>query len=439
MEKEKKADFRYDTGPTKVPWAAVGENLNVDDITEIIRFLIPPDESKDEILYQEQLEKVKEEILKLREKGGYATKLSLGDKVKEAEEELKKFLKVKYTVLLTNATAGFEIAQKFAGLRAGDEVIAPAITFCSTINYPLQVGAKVVLADIDPHTLNIDPEDVARKVTKKTKVIIAVHIGGYPSEMDKIMEIANENNIIVLEDAAHALGGSYRGKMSGTIGHFGSFSLHEVKNITSGGEGGVLVTDQPEGEYFSQSRFVGFDIGNPIPYWLYDVVALKGRDGRYTVAGNHSFTEIQAVVLLSQLKRLPQIIETRRKRAEYLNKRFKDIEGLITPPLDTKEIKSTYHLYLLRVDPAKIKGGIQAFKKKLTEKGVTQIPHFAPLYRFSYMKQLGYDTEAMKKTCPKAEEVFLHQFTHLPLYPLTEEQVKTMADLVIEAAEELKI
>ena len=197
MGKEKKADFRYDTGPTQVPWAAVGENLNVDDITEIIRFLIPPDESKDEILYQEQLEKVKEEILKLREKGSYATKLSLGDKVKEAEEELKKFLKVKYTVLLTNATAGFEIAQKFAGLRAGDEVIAPAITFCSTINYPLQIGAKVVLADIDPHTLNIDPEDVARKVTKKTKVIIAVHIGGYPSEMDKIMEIANENNIIV--------------------------------------------------------------------------------------------------------------------------------------------------------------------------------------------------------------------------------------------------
>ena len=438
MEKEKKADFRYDTGPTRVPWAAVGEAINIDDVMEIVKTLIPPDESGDKTLYEEQVEKVKEEIIKLREKGKYATKLSLGSKVKEVEEEVKKFLKVKYACFVTNATAGFEIALKFCGLKPGDEVIAPAITFFSTIQYPLEIGAKVVLADINPQTINIDPEDVERKITKKTKVIMPVHIGGYPPDMDAIIKLAKENDIMVVEDAAHAFGGWYKGKASGTIGDFGSYSFHEVKNVNALGEGGIVVTNSDFGEDFSKGRFGGFDIAHPIEKWLYDVVALRGKGSHYSVAGNHSSTEVQATVLLNQMKRLPKIIETRRRHAEYLNKRFEDIEGLIPPPLDTDEIKGTYHLYLLRVDPSHLKGDIQDFKKKLTEKGITQIPHFAPLYRFSYMKQLGYDTEAIKKSCPKAEEVFLHQFTHLPLYPLTDEQVKTMADLVIEAIEEMR-
>lgn len=106
--------------------------------------------------------------------------------------------------------------------------------------------------------------------------------------------------------------------------------------------------------------------------------------------------------------------------------------------MDTDEIKSTHHLYLLQIDPAKLKGDIQDFKKKLDEKGVTQIPHFAPLYRFSYMKQLGYDTEAIQKTCPNAEDAFLHRFTHLPLYPLTQDQVRYMADAVCESVKEMQ-
>ncbi|MCK4244686.1 MAG: DegT/DnrJ/EryC1/StrS family aminotransferase [Candidatus Omnitrophica bacterium] len=438
MEEKKKAgsDFRYSTGEAKVPWAAVGENVKTDDISEIIKFLIPA--GKEATGYDEQLLRVKEEIEKLREKGEYATKLSLGGKVKELEEEAKKFLNVKYACFVTNATAGFEIGLKFSGLRSGDEVIAPAITFLSTIAYPLEIGAKVVLADIDPRTINIDPEDVARKITKRTRVIMPVYIGGYPPEMDSIMKLARENDIMVVEDAAHAFSGTYKGKASGTIGDFGSYSFHEVKNVNSLGEGGIVVTNTDFGEDFPKSRFGGFDIGHPIEKWLYDVVALKGRGDHYTAAGNHSSTEIQAVVLLSQLKRIKEIIEVRRKNAEYLNRRFEGVEGVISPPLDTDEIKSTHHLYLFQVDPDKLQGDIQDFKKKLTEKGVVQIPHFAPLYRFSYMKQLGYDTEAIKKTCPNAEEAFLHRFTHLPLYPLTDEQLKYMADSVVELVKELQ-
>ena len=438
MNKEKKtrSDFRYATGQARVPWAAVGENVNVDDILEMVKFLIPKGD-KDSQSYEEQLFKVKEGIQKLQEKGSYVTKLTVGNKVEELEEEVKKFLDVKYACFVTNATAGFEIAHKFFDLKKGDEVIAPAITFFSTISYPLEIGARVVLADIDPRTLQIDPNDVARKITKKTKVIIPVYIGGYPPDMDSIMELARKNNIFVLEDAAHAFGGSYKGKMSGTIGHFGSFSFHEVKNVNALGEGGIVVTNESEGEDFAKSRFGGFDGSNPIPLWLYDVVAVKGK-GDYTAASIHCATEIQAVVLMNQMRRLGKIIAKRRKAAEYLNNRFEGIEGIITQPLDTADIKSTHHLYLLRIDPNRLKGDIQDLKKKLSDKGVVQIPHFAPLYKFSYMRQLGYDTKAIEKTCPNAEEAFQHRFTHLPLYPLTQKQLEYMADAVIESVKEMQ-
>jgi len=435
-EKKSRSDFRYDTGEAKVPWAAVGESVNLDDIMELIKFLIP-EGGEDHEGYQGQLSRVRDELQGLLKKGSFATKLTLGDKVKELEEEVKKFLGVRYACFVTNATAGFEIASKFAGLKTGDELIAPAITFLSTITYALEVGAKVVLADVDPVTLNIDPEDVARKVTERTKVIMPVHIGGYPPDMDPIMKLAEENDITVIEDAAHAFGGSYKGRMSGTIGHFGSFSFHEVKNINSLGEGGIVVTDEPWGEDFPKSRFGGFDIAHPIPLWLYDVVALKGKGG-YVAAGNHSVTEAQAVVLLSQMRRLDDIIARRRRAAEYLNERFSEVEGIVTPPLDTDEIKSTHHLYLLQIDPAKLKGDIQSLKEKLARRGVVQIPHFAPLYKFSYMKQLGYDTEAMERSCPNAEEAFRHRFTHLPLYPLTESQLEYMADAVVESVREMQ-
>ncbi len=437
MRNEKvKSDFRYDTGAARVPWAAIGENLNIEDIESILKFIIPSGEDHD--AYNQQLIKVKEEIWKLMVKGQLAAKLSLGSNVKALEEEAKRKLNVKHACFVTNATAGFEIGLKFSGLKPGDEVIAPAITFLSTITYPLQIGAKVVLADIDPVTLNIDPKDIERKITKRTKVIMPVHIGGYPCDMDAIMKLAKENDLMVVEDAAHAFGGSYNGKAIGTIGDFGSYSFHEVKNINSLGEGGIVVTDSEYGEQFAKSRFGGFDISNPIDNWLYDVVALKGKGGYYSMAGNHSSTEIQAVVLLNQIKRLPEIIKTRRKNAEYLNHRFREVEEIIPCPLDTDKIKSTYHLYLFQLDYKKLKGDIQDFKVKMNERGIIQIPHFAPLYRFSYMKQLGYDTEAIQKTCPIAEEAFLHKFTHLPLYPLTEEQLQYMADGVMECVEEMK-
>jgi len=429
----KPSDFRYNTGPSRVPWAAVGENYNASDIIALIKFLIMKNDEE----YDDALKEVEAAIQKLSRHGKAPGKLSLGENVSLLEEKVNEYLETNNATFITNATAGFEIAYKYANLGPGDEVIAPAITFMATISYPLSVGAKVVFADVDPRTINLDPTDVAKKITKKTKVIVPVHIGGWPVDMDPIMESAKEHDIIVLEDAAHAFGSVYKGKKIGTIGHFGAFSFHEVKNVTSFGEGGIVVSTLPFGDDLKKSRFLGLDLSKKIKNWLYDVVAMEGKYGPFA-AGNCSSTEVQALGLVQQMSRINDIIAERRRNAEYLTKRFEENEAIIPQLLDTEEIQSTHHLYLLQIDPKKLKGDIQTLKQKLDERGVTNIPHFAPLYKFNILKRLGYNQEEWEKACPNAEQVFNHCFTHLPLYPLNQEQLEYMAENVLQSVKELQ-
>jgi len=433
MPDKKPSDFRYNTGETQVPWAAVGEDYNVQDVLDVVQFLI----GKNKEGYEEALKNVKESIQELSKYGKAPGKLSLGDNVTHLEEKVKQYLGTKYCIFNTNATAGFEIALRYANIGPGDEVIVPAITFIATMVYSLGIGAKVVFADVDPRTINMDPKDVEKKITKRTKAIMPVHIGGWPVDMDPIMELAERNNIVVIEDAAHAFGASYNGRKAGTIGHFGSYSFHEVKNITSFGEGGILVTNLPFGEDLPKARFLGLDFSRKVENWLYDVAALKGKYD-YFVAQNSSSTEIQALGLIRQLDRINEIIEIRRKNAAYLNERFKENEAIIPQLYDTEDIQSTYHLYLLQIDPQKAGGTIQDLKKKLDEKGVTNIPHFAPLYKFDLVKKLGYDVKAITDSCPEAEKVFNERFTHLPLYGLSPEKLEYMADAVIASVNELR-
>ncbi len=433
MPEKKASDFRYNTGESKVPWAAVGENYNVDDILDVVRFLI----QKEDPRYDEVFSRVASDIAELSAFGRAPGKLSLGENVGTLEEKINAYLNAKHSIFVTNATAGFEIGLRYANLAPGDEVIVPAITFCATQSYALGLGAKVVFADVDPRTVNMDPADVERKITKKTKVIMPVHIGGWPVDMEPIMALAKKHDLLVIEDAAHAFGGVYKGKKLGTIGHFGSFSFHEVKNITSFGEGGVLTSNLPFGEELKKARFLGLDLSKKIKNWLYDVVALDGKAGPF-VAQNCSSTEIQALGLLRQLDRVEDIIRIRRKNAEYLSNRFAENDAIIPQLLDTEDIKATYHLYLLQIDPARAKGTVQDLKRKLEARGITNIPHFAPLYKFDVVRKMGYDTEAIERSCPNAEEVFNNRFTHLPLYGLDEAQVSYMADAVLESVAEIQ-
>jgi len=430
------SDFRYNTGDSKVSWPAVGEPMRAADVLKTLEFLVPPRPGQ-EAAYQRQWQRVAQDIEKLCKLGGSAGKLTLGHQVQAVEQAARNYLQAKHAVFLTNATAGFEIAYKLAGLQPGDEVIVPAITFIATIIYPLSIGAKVVLADLDRTTLNLDPADVARKITPRTRMIVPVHIGGWPVEMAPIMRLAKEHDLVVLEDAAHGYGGVYRGRRLGTIGHFGAYSFHEVKNINSYGEGGILVTNTPYGKQFGKGRFVGLDVTIPIPNWLYDVTLLEGMRGQ-AVAGNHSATEIQAVGLLSQMDRIDAIIDQRRRAAQAINQRLSGIRGIRGTPMDHGKTRGTHHLYLLQIDPDEVGADVQALKRKLQARGVTQIAHFAPLYKFQILRQLGYDTAAIQASCPACEDLFTRRFTHLPLYVLTPEQVDYLAAAVIESVDELR-
>ena len=436
-EEKKSGDFRYATGEAKVPWHAVGEYYRDRDVLEVVKFLLP--ENPGTAGYAEKLNVVSDALAELGRVAGVATKLTLGSRVLEAEQKSCEYFGSKYACLLTNWTAGMEIGYKLAGLKAGDEVIMPAITFIATMAYPLSVGAKIVFADIDPATVNLDPEDVARKITPRTKMIVPVHIGGCPVDMDPLMELVDRHGILVMEDAAHGMGGIYHGKHLGTIGHFGGFSLHEVKNITSFGEGGLLLTNCDScGAQLPGARFLGLDFTRKIKDWLYDISPLTAHDGSLQIPGNHSASELQAVGLLIQLRRLEAIIAERRRAAEYLSSVLAEEPGIIPERPDTADTRSTHHLYLLRIDPAKVGGDIQELSRRLTEKGLTNITHFGPMYRFRIMKEFGYDADRIAATCPATEESFYRCYTHLPLYPLTREQLEYQAQAVVEAVREMK-
>ena len=436
-EKKDGGDFRYAVGAAKVPWHAVGEFYRGNDVLEVVKFLLP--EGDDPAEYDKCLRQVGAALTALEAHASVATKLTLGKKVAEAEECCKKYFNSPYACLLTNWTAGMEIAYKLVGLKAGDEVIMPAITFIATMAYPLSIGAKIVFADVDPETINLDPADVERKITPKTKMIVPVHLGGCPVDMDPIMALAKKHGLYVMEDAAHGMGGVYKGRKLGTIGDFGGFSLHEVKNINSFGEGGVLLTNRPEcGSQLQLARFLGLDTSRQIKSWLYDISPLKTLGGGLNVAGNHSASEIMALGMLLQMKRLDAIIARRRAAAEYMNGVLAQEPGILVEKADTADTYGTHHLYLLRIDPEIVGGDIQELSRRLKDKGLTNITHFGPMYRFNIMKQLGYEEDRIAATCPVTEKMFYHSYTHLPLYPLTEEQLKFQAQAVVEAVREMK-
>ena len=432
------SDFRYNTGNTKVPWAAVGENYNAQDVMEFVKFLMNGKGKE----YSAALKEVGAAVAKLSKVSTPPGKLSMGDKVAEVEKMVDKYLGVEEgsSLFVSNCTAALELGYRYAGVGPGDEVIVPANTFIATVAYPLSVGAKLVFADVDPKTVNIDPKDIERKITKKTKIIVPVHIGGYPCDMDAIMKIAKKHDLVVMEDAAHGFGGEYKGRKLGTIGHFGCFSFHEVKNCTSLGEGGVFVSNVKDyrGEA-RRARFLGVDFSSKIKNWLYNISLIKGKgDVVYQASNNASVTEIQAIALMQQIKRYGKVIAERKREASYMTKRLAKIPGIMAQDLGNDKIKPTFHLYQLQIDPKVVGGDVQTLKAKLEAKGVTNIPHFGPIYRFSAAIGSGFNEKKIAKTCPVTEYVFDKCYTHLPIYGLSKDQLKFMADAIIESVDEMK-
>ncbi len=332
--------------------------------------------------------------------------LSMGPVTERFEEEFARYLGVKHAFAVANCTAALHIACQVLGMGHRDEVIVPSLTFVATANAVLYTGATPVFADITSlDNFNISPEDILQKITKKTKAITVVHYGGYPCDMDAIIEIAQNHNLKVIEDAAHAPGAEHKGRKLGTIGDIGCFSFFANKNMTTG-EGGMIVTN--DDSLAERIRIIRSHGMTTLTWDRY-----RGHAHSYDVVElgyNYRINEIASALGLVQLRKLEQNNQKRKKITEEYIKRLKDIPH-ISIPFQKCEGKPSYHIF-----PVLLSGEISRdkFMEDLKQEGIQTSIYYPPIHLFSSYRNIYGFKEGM---LPKTEFVGEHEVT-LPLHPL---------------------
>jgi len=336
-----------------------------------------------------------------------------GEKVKFFEKEFAKYIGVEHAVAVANGTIALDTVLKALELGPGDEVVTSAFSFVASSNSVLYQGAKPVFADIDPKSFNIDPLDVAEKITAKTKAIIPVHLFGQSAAMDELREIAEDHKITLVEDAAQAHGAEYKGQKVGSLGDIGCFSFYATKNMTTG-EGGMITTN--DNELARRSRLLR-DHGQTRKY-------------HHVMLGyNYRMTEMCAAVGLVQLGKLDRFNERRRENAGLLTGGISKISGL-APPYVKHDVKHVFYQYVVRVeDDYPIERNKLA--EQLKTKGVEVDVHYPiPIYRQPLYKNLGYG----RKICPMAEKA-CEQVLSLPVHPMvTKGDIKYIIDILKNVA-----
>ena len=344
--------------------------------------------------------------------------LSMGPVTQEFERQFADYLGIKHAFGVSNGTAALHIANKVLGIGKGDEVILPSLTFVATANASLYCGAKPVFADVKSlDNLNISPEDILEKITPKTKAITVVHYAGYPCDMDAIMEIAEDYNLKVIEDAAHAPGAEFKGKKCGTIGDIGCFSFFANKNLVTG-EGGMVVTNDD-----SLAEKVKTIRSHSMTTLTWD--RHKGHAFSYDVTDmgfNYRINEISSAIGLAQLKKLDQNNEIRKRIVNDYKNGLNNLSDFSIPFKNHGE-KSSFHIF-----PVILSDGLSRtdFMGKLREKGIQTSIHYPPVHLFTYYKKLGF----RDKTLPKTEYLGKHLVT-LPLHmKMSEEDVSYVINVL---------
>lgn len=349
--------------------------------------------------------------------------LTTGPKIAEFEQAVASYTGAKYAVAISNGTSALHAACFAAGIGQGDEVITTPLTFAASANCVLYCGGTPVFADVDPYTYNIDPKDIRKKITDKTKAIIAVHLAGQPCDMDEIHSIAQEHNLIVIEDGAHALGSVYKGKKVGCLSDMTTFSFHPVKPITTG-EGGMIMTDNEElYKRLVLFRSHGITRDNSMMTrnegpWFYQQLDL---------GYNYRITDIQCALGCSQMRKLDKFLKCRRELVERYNNAFIECDNIVTP-YQLPDTQSGWHLYIVQVKNHDRK---QVFET-LRDKGIGVNVHYIPVYMHPYYQEHGYKDVH----CANAEEIYSHIIS-LPLYPgLTDDQQDYVIDTLKQLCEE---
>ena len=333
--------------------------------------------------------------------------LTCGPKIDELENKLCEITGAKYAVAVSNGTAALHIAAMAAGVGPGDEVIVSPITFAASANCVLYCGATPVFADINPLTYNIDPACIEKKITEKTKAIVAVDFTGQAVELDAIREICKKHNLILIEDAAHSIGTGYNGQPVGSIADMTTFSFHPVKTVTAG-EGGAVMTND-EVLYRKLKLFRSHGITRDRAEMVHPTDA-DWYNEQVTLGYNYRMTDIQAALLISQLDKLG-VFSTRRKEiVKMYNEAFAKMPE-IKVQQEIPQSDTTRHLYILRLDLEKLSCDRREFFDALHAENIYSQVHYLPVYWHSHYEKLGYE----KGLCPNAESYYMESMS-LPLY-----------------------
>jgi len=357
---------------------------------------------------------------------------SCGPRVKEFEEAFAAYTGTRYGLAVANATTGLELAMIACGVGPGDEVITTPLSWISTANAIAARGAKVVFADVDPRTFNLDPQSVAAKITPRTKAILPVHLYGQCCDMDALVALAQPRGIRIVEDCAHAPGALYKGHKAGALGDIGVFSFHQQKNMVTLGEGGMVTASDPQLyerllSYRSLCCLTYDPKGKYLPidererpmgkrYWLLDFA---------DVGYNFRLTDAQAAVGLVQLAKLDEFNRRRREIAARYTAGLSGLRGL-TLPYVSPDVQHVYHIYGVLVG-AEFPLSKEDFMWELyANKRIKVWSHYMPIHLTTAYRQLGHG----EGECPRAEALF-QQYVSLPIHPrLTDEAIQYLIDAV---------
>jgi len=335
--------------------------------------------------------------------------ITQGPKVSEFEEEFAKYVGAKYAVAVNSGTAALHAACFAAGINKGDEVITTPITFVASANCVLYQGGTPLFADIKEDTLNISPEEIRKKITKKTKALMPVDFTGLPVDLEEIQKIADEKNLIIIEDASHALGATYQGKKIGSISDMTIFSFHPVKHITTG-EGGMITTNNEK--YYKRLKLfrthgITKEKDRLLNYegpWYYEMQEL---------GYNYRLTDFQCALGISQLKKIDKIIQRRREIVQKYNCEFKNMSEIKISQINPADSNPAWHIYMIQLNLERLKVGRREIFEALRAENIGVNVHYIPIHlQPYYKKRFGYRLGDFSK----AENYYSRAIT-LPVFP----------------------
>ncbi len=307
--------------------------------------------------------------------------ITTGPKTREFERRFADYVGTRHAIAVNSCTSGLHLALLAAGIGPGDEVIVPTITFCATANVVVHVGATPIFVDVEPDTLNMDPQCLAAAITLRTKAVIPVHLYGHPCDMDRINEIAAAHRLLVIEDAAHAVAAEWQGRRIGSLSPATVFSFYATKNLTTA-EGGMITTD--DDEYVEKMRILmlhglsrdAWKRHTGAGTWYYEVVAPGYK---------YNLTDLQSALGLHQLVRLEAMTECRTELAARYQAGLKELPEVELPAI-RPGIRHAWHLYAIRLHCERLKINRAEFIEHLHSEGIGTSVHFIPLHRQPYYR-----------------------------------------------------